>query len=613
MRRRSVAAAAAVAVAACVADVASAESIGSSLPFVLLIGPRVQRCSPRCQCIVWSHINEPRIVIHRANVRAAGGGGRPRRRTLPSEPRSMHFLACMLAAAASSCLVSSQRALSAALRGISQDFRQRMLTSSPAFHRHSSAANANANASMYLGAAGSTPLGRRPGSPFKPDTLYRAVTKGDDETVVQQLADNWLEPSILNEALARACAAGHVAIAQALMLYGAAVQPAKPPPSSTPLLCACEAGHQQLVLHLLQRGAHINGTAAEGDAPLSRSAFCGRATIVELLIERRASLDASNQGGALGHVTPLERAIAGSKADQQQSRSDAQGDCTACVELLKAAETARTRERTRAAWRAIKNLVRVRPHADDWIKQYAQGLRAQEAQRLAQATSADEVIAAAPAAAAPADAPTPSPPSPPVPALPALSPAAAASASEPAPAAAAAAAAAPAGSGGLGMSLFLTSGEMAQQRTAKSGAGTPAAATPLSGERARGEVERLHAAAAYTGPPVPKLDLSPPPSEPEDHSNLDDDLGRISEGEDEGEEEGNARKREVMAPSAAVDFDEVDFDEAETPRAAVSPVGALDLASLPLGHGLDDDDADDDFDVDDEQCSVGGGSSSGIE
>ena len=226
-----------------------------------------------------------------------------------------------------------------------------MLTSSPALQRCSSVISpSDTSPSVSFRRSSSSPLVRRAGSPFKPDTLYRAAAKGDSDLVMQQLTDSWLEPNILDEALSRACAAGQLAVAQALILYGAAVEPAKPPPTGMPLIGACEAGNTELVQYLLHRGARINRASFDGDSPLSRASYCGRADIVELMIERRASLDASKQGGAFSDVTPRERAIAGKNTDVNQSRRGASsGDWATCIHLLAAAETAQAIERTRAA------------------------------------------------------------------------------------------------------------------------------------------------------------------------------------------------------------------------------------------------------------------------
>ena len=139
-------------------------------------------------------------------------------------------------------------------------------------------------------------------SSVPPDQIFHAAEEGNLTVVTQLLADSWPSPETLNEALSRACAAGHLPVAQHLILQGAAIEPAQAPPSEVPFFCACNAGNLRLARELLRRGARIDRAASDGETPLGRAAFRGRAVIVEMLLHHRASLEPSKHSGAFGGV-----------------------------------------------------------------------------------------------------------------------------------------------------------------------------------------------------------------------------------------------------------------------------------------------------------------------
>lgn len=72
----------------------------------------------------------------------------------------------------------------------------------------------------------------------------------------------------------------------------------------TPLLWACDRGHEALVTELLNAGAKVNETDGSGMTPLHYACMCSHVEIVKLLLARGAKADAQDSDG----TTPVELA-----------------------------------------------------------------------------------------------------------------------------------------------------------------------------------------------------------------------------------------------------------------------------------------------------------------
>ena len=185
-----------------------------------------------------------------------------------------------------------------------------------------------------------------------PDELLGAATKGEPSTVAQLLADTWPASGLLDDALVLACTGGHMDVALQLILHGAAIDPVAVP--KPPFYCACEKGHVDLVRELLRRGATLDRVTPEGETALGCSAFCGQSAVVQLLIERRASLEATMQSETpFGEFSPRQRA----EAAKQAARFKGAADWNGCIALLLQAE--RKREIGQVPWRKVRRVVRL--------------------------------------------------------------------------------------------------------------------------------------------------------------------------------------------------------------------------------------------------------------
>lgn len=215
----------------------------------------------------------------------------------------------------------------------------------------------------------------------KPDLLYRAAAKGDVDEVTKSMESSWPPAAVLNEALAKACGSGQLQAATVLILHGAAIEPPAYTESLPPLHAACENGHVAVARFLLQRGASVDRAGAEGDTALGRAAFAGLEGVVKLLLEYRASLMASNEGGQLGDVTPLERAITGNDPNAHSSKAWSMGNWTECIALLEQAqESVQVSDQVWTAqshWvRVREHVFRVRPYALHWLREWEASRRA---------------------------------------------------------------------------------------------------------------------------------------------------------------------------------------------------------------------------------------------
>ena len=431
------------------------------------------------------------------------------------------------------------------------------------------------------------------GKPVSDDAIYGAASTGDLDAVTDILADSWPDGSVLNETLARACAAGSLPVVMHLLLHGAAIEPAKPL-MDVPLFCASGAGHVAIASELLKRSAQIDRAASSGETALSCAASCGHTAVVELLLHHKASLDASAANGEFGDATPLQRAEeswAAAAVEIGDGNEPARaGDWAGCIRLLKAAEEARAIQLQRSGWRKVEKAISVWPYARYFKAWYDErkGKRS-DAQNYDERTEYDHSSIykpddddddepsytrgrRAPSVPPPATM-APGPPPPPQATEPA--PATAPSptiAQEPSPANPAAPE-----PGELGLSGELSGLPAAQPESAES-------ATP-----------------SYNGPPIPKL--------------ASDFFRTRTEAEDADGDPLLPREEEELAPIQEGDEDDdgsIDFDEAESPRPSVlRPFG---LAELPLGQLPMNEVFDEVSTVEEDPTArSAGGSSSGIE
>jgi ankyrin repeat protein len=79
----------------------------------------------------------------------------------------------------------------------------------------------------------------------------------------------------------------------------------------TPLLCAAENGHKDVVEFLLTNKADINSTSANGWTALHAAAYHGHKDVVEVLLSHKAKINAKDLDG----YTPLHLAAGGRHKD----------------------------------------------------------------------------------------------------------------------------------------------------------------------------------------------------------------------------------------------------------------------------------------------------------
>ena len=88
---------------------------------------------------------------------------------------------------------------------------------------------------------------------------------------------------------------------------------------STPLLFAARAGNVESARLLLDAGADLRDTAADGNVPLVMAAHSGHATLAAFLLERGAGVDAAPLGYTALHAAVL-RGVCATGACGTQTR-----------------------------------------------------------------------------------------------------------------------------------------------------------------------------------------------------------------------------------------------------------------------------------------------------
>lgn len=74
---------------------------------------------------------------------------------------------------------------------------------------------------------------------------------------------------------------------------------------NTPLHCAAETGHTEIVAFLIKKDADVNAKNSDNETPLHRAAGCGHDKMVLMLIENGAQIDPLSSS----NVTPLHYAV----------------------------------------------------------------------------------------------------------------------------------------------------------------------------------------------------------------------------------------------------------------------------------------------------------------
>jgi len=135
------------------------------------------------------------------------------------------------------------------------------------------------------------------------------AAKAGDVAQVRQLLASGVSPNTRNEngwtALHVAALYGQVAVAEALIGHGAAVDAADNEACATPLADAAQAGHLAVVNLLLKRGANVNATCEFDLTPLHLAAREGHTEVVKALLSHRARVNARDGDGQ----TPLDLAL----------------------------------------------------------------------------------------------------------------------------------------------------------------------------------------------------------------------------------------------------------------------------------------------------------------
>ena len=101
---------------------------------------------------------------------------------------------------------------------------------------------------------------------------------------------NEMVPGTKHTALHHAALKGHEAVVEALLSWGAAVDPQNHI-GATPLSCACQEGYLPCVLTLLKSGASVSLPSYDGMLPIHNAAKKNGVEIVRCLVEFGQSSD----------------------------------------------------------------------------------------------------------------------------------------------------------------------------------------------------------------------------------------------------------------------------------------------------------------------------------
>lgn len=141
-------------------------------------------------------------------------------------------------------------------------------------------------------------------APFGNTRLKDACLRGDIDAVRNLLKTNNVNVNYQNSGrvspLYCACQNGHINIVKLLLENGASID-IEMYGGFTPLYVACQNGHIDIVKLLLEQGASINNEMNSGATPLYVACERGQTDIVKLLLEHGASIDKEKDGG----LTPL--------------------------------------------------------------------------------------------------------------------------------------------------------------------------------------------------------------------------------------------------------------------------------------------------------------------
>jgi len=89
----------------------------------------------------------------------------------------------------------------------------------------------------------------------------------------------------------------HTAAVALLLARGAAIHAKCSPDAKTALVVAAQLGHTATVALLLGSGANVDDACANGGTSLHRAAEAGRVALLQLLLERKASVGLKTRTG----------------------------------------------------------------------------------------------------------------------------------------------------------------------------------------------------------------------------------------------------------------------------------------------------------------------------
>lgn len=99
-----------------------------------------------------------------------------------------------------------------------------------------------------------------------------------------------------------ACASGYIELVSVLLAINANIEDKGHKNESTPLIEACDNGHEQIVELLLKHGANVNAKAANGNTPMHYAVQHNYTGILKLLLKYAPI----NGGGGLKLEEPNE-------------------------------------------------------------------------------------------------------------------------------------------------------------------------------------------------------------------------------------------------------------------------------------------------------------------